>query len=1132
MKKGLGIATIAILLLGVLAAIPIVLPKAHAGTLGTITVSSDRFSGDNLLQITITDPDIAAATAGMPSVEVNGVAIDLYQIVGGAWVAWIVDDAFDTPTNEGRPANPPNQEANLGANEPNADDDGDGVTELGEFDEVVEEFDFADAGVTSVTIIYHDVDPFQDVSVTVSYGAITGAVTLDREEYPLGATVNIDVEDVDLNADPTAAETTAALLNLATTTGGAVGVQTMTETGPTTGVFEDAIALPAGTAVGDIITVTYDAGGDNVVVTAVVTANTGAVTLDKAEYDINDVATITLTDPDLNLNAEAADEVNNVNVLKVTVDLPAAVGNYAVDMDETGVNTGVFTGQFSFVLDDGDANDDSTAGNDPIIEVASGATITVTYTDANTADGRTNVDLTATADFVTHTGTVALDRDTYGPNAVATVTVTDMDLNTDSSARERYYSLNVLDVTSAADQNAPHAIMILETGPDTGVFTGQFRFTTTDGAGTAGTIPTVEVAIGGTVTVTYTDAVDAAGNAVDVTDTATFRSQTGSIDILKSVISPDTTILVQLTDPDLNTDAYVVDDAFDSLADTALTFYSTSWPLTSGTEDEHQFEDSAAVETDFDETGVNTGVFEIRIDLSHATVLEAAGDTFYVKYIDPANSAGGTSTLQDTASVRTNTGTLSLDKSEYSIGDTITITLTDPDLNTDPEAADTTPDDGDDTLEDSEVLIKSSTDPTGEVIVLTETGWDTNVFTDTIIVSETQATNDEYLLVSRADTVTVQYRDAATAGGGGAITITATATITATTGTLELDKTVYTPRGKVTVTVTDPDLNVNSLVNDELDETTERARAFTTSDPTGIYFTLTETGPDTGVFQAIITLAAATNDAADELKAADDDGLTVVYIDAADAAGNLDVAVRKTALVTYNTGILSFDMASYTMDDSPVVTLNDPDLNLEPALRESANIAITSSTDPAGIRLTLTETAVDSGVFSESFTFTTGTSQGTKLQAAVGDIITAVYDDAANADGLAQRIKATATLTVTPVAPGVVISAGAPSLLDVNGNPIAAATVGTTVLLSTEMTNSAAEDQAMLYIVQVKDAAGRVVSLSFISGTVPAGATYTFGVPWIPAEAGDYTVEVFAWHSWTDPTPLSEVSTATVTATS
>jgi hypothetical protein len=88
------------------------------------------------------------------------------------------------------------------------------------------------------------------------------------------------------------------------------------------------------------------------------------------------------------------------------------------------------------------------------------------------------------------------------------------------------------------------------------------------------------------------------------------------------------------------------------------------------------------------------------------------------------------------------------------------------------------------------------------------------------------------------------------------------------------------------------------------------------------------------------------------------------------------------------------------------------------------------------------------------------------------------------------------------------------------------------VLLASDMSNTAATDHAMLYIVQVKDAAGSVVSLSFISGTVPAGATYTFGMPWTPSDAGSFTVEVFAWTSWTDPTPLSaEVSTSTVTVT-
>jgi hypothetical protein len=69
----------------------------------------------------------------------------------------------------------------------------------------------------------------------------------------------------------------------------------------------------------------------------------------------------------------------------------------------------------------------------------------------------------------------------------------------------------------------------------------------------------------------------------------------------------------------------------------------------------------------------------------------------------------------------------------------------------------------------------------------------------------------------------------------------------------------------------------------------------------------------------------------------------------------------------------------------------------------------------------------------------------------------------------------------------------------------------------------------MLYIVQVKDATGRVVFMAYISGTVPAGKAFTFGLPWTPETAGDYTIEIYAWKSWTEPTPLSEPVSQTIT---
>jgi hypothetical protein len=69
-----------------------------------------------------------------------------------------------------------------------------------------------------------------------------------------------------------------------------------------------------------------------------------------------------------------------------------------------------------------------------------------------------------------------------------------------------------------------------------------------------------------------------------------------------------------------------------------------------------------------------------------------------------------------------------------------------------------------------------------------------------------------------------------------------------------------------------------------------------------------------------------------------------------------------------------------------------------------------------------------------------------------------------------------------------------------------------------------------VYIVQVKDADGFVVSISTVGGTLPAGQSFDVSASWTPTAAGTYTIEVFVWNELGKPSPLSKVESATVRA--
>jgi hypothetical protein len=138
------------------------------------------------------------------------------------------------------------------------------------------------------------------------------------------------------------------------------------------------------------------------------------------------------------------------------------------------------------------------------------------------------------------------------------------------------------------------------------------------------------------------------------------------------------------------------------------------------------------------------------------------GDGVRAEYTDEADAAGGKNVVRvATAVVSTTTGTLAFDKSGYDTTDTATITLTDPDANTNPSAVEVlstiTPAPG------GGITIQSTSDPVGFVVPTTETGINTGVFTAMVSFSPAASSGTTLRAVS-GDTITAIYRDWSPAG--------------------------------------------------------------------------------------------------------------------------------------------------------------------------------------------------------------------------------------------------------------------------------------------------------------------------------------------------------------------------------
>src|SRR5574337_981427 len=116
---------------------------------------------------------------------------------------------------------------------------------------------------------------------------------------------------------------------------------------------------------------------------------------------------------------------------------------------------------------------------------------------------------------------------------------------------------------------------------------------------------------------------------------------------------------------------------------------------------------------------------------------------------------------------------------------------------------------------------------------------------------------------------------------------------------------------------------------------------------------------------------------------------TVVHV-AWQETGTSTGKMYYTRGATSSTSI-SFDAQQYTLSNTATVTITSLASNLNNNAIETIQATVTSTTDSHGITVTLSETGVNTGVFAGQFTFTTGSSSGTSLQAKPGDTITATF---------------------------------------------------------------------------------------------------------------------------------------------
>ena len=269
---------------------------------------------------------------------------------------------------------------------------------------------------------------------------------------------------------------------------------------------------------------------------------------------------------------------------------------YRIEAEETdNNNSNLFSAEVEFVMlnqlnvnDSGTYNDTVAYGDEIVMIIHNDSTdedeVRVSYLDLGSDGVETQISAQLAAP--THSGVVEFDADSYKEADTVTVTLTDPDLNTSPEVINIYTVVNssaepandmvgkagygqntvgdnfgrMLDITiddeqwldsdetssssnltcsSDLDDGVTDGLYnsgfsLVETGVNTGVFTGDFQIPPQYGARSSGTC-TVTSTLGKDLEVNYVDYRDASGEIIEVGDGAGIRANTGSVSLDRTV---------------------------------------------------------------------------------------------------------------------------------------------------------------------------------------------------------------------------------------------------------------------------------------------------------------------------------------------------------------------------------------------------------------------------------------------------------------------------------------------------------------------------------------------------------------------------------------------------------------------
>ena len=458
----------------------------------------------------------------------------------------------------------------------------------------------------SITVTYTD---FRDETGgdsewtdTATIGADTGSVSLDRTVFPVPTaadtdnnieatqvTISVAVDDSDVDTSSSSTQTIETDRVELTVAGLIVDLDDLKESEPDSGIFEASIAI--GYTVtgidadgeedtvrieqGDIITVKYtdesDASGNqnSVSDSATFDLRNAVLQSDKSVYVIGQDALLTLIEADLNLDSGTIDNVDldRINWDSEAYDgslhdVRADLGPVPTNLRETGENTGIF----QVVITISDSVDGS--------PLERGEQITLAYLDRGPSgadyvgDDERDVELQIeTSNFG---ATVELDQNVYTWTDKVFITIVASDYNFDSNIVDEIGTEDKGEITirTRADELG---YRLAETGPDTGVFTGELVLTgdakaldeggptgrTSDSSPAGPTDGLIKTRTSDGISISF----DYSDSEAPLVASALIRWNVGEVQWLEASYAATGSGVVRIIDPDMN----INPDAVDSL---------------------------------------------------------------------------------------------------------------------------------------------------------------------------------------------------------------------------------------------------------------------------------------------------------------------------------------------------------------------------------------------------------------------------------------------------------------------------------------------------------------------------------------------------------------------------------------